>query len=76
MKVVCAWLRTKLEETKKTVMLLNSALTENSVTTDECKKPFMILDYNQRKRRVDMLDKNSEKFSCRQKTVRWPLLFF
>ena len=31
---------------KKSVMLLSSTHTENSVTTDECKKPFMILDYD------------------------------
>ena len=36
----------------------------------------MILDYNQRKGGVDMFDKNLEKFLCRRKTVRWPLLFF
>ena len=36
----------------------------------------MILDYNQRKGGVDMFDKNLEEFSCRRKTVRWPLLFF
>ena len=36
----------------------------------------MILGRNHRKRGVDMFDKNLEKFSCRRKTVRWPLLFF
>ena len=36
----------------------------------------MILDYNQRKDGVDMFDENLERFSCRRKTVRWPLLFF
>ena len=36
----------------------------------------MILDHNQRKGDVDMFDENLEKFSCRRKTVRWPLLFF
>ena len=25
---------------------------------------------------VDMFDENLEEFSCRRKTVRWPLLFF
>ena len=61
---------------KKPVMLLSSTYTEKSATTDECKKPLMILDYNQRKGGVDRLDKNLEEFSSRQKTVRWPLLFF
>ena len=31
------------------------------------KKPFMILDYNQRKGGVDMFDKNLEEFSCQRK---------
>ena len=34
---------------KKPVVLLNSTHTNSSVTTEECKKPLMILDYNQRK---------------------------
>ena len=55
---------------KKLVMLLSSTHTENSVTTDECKKPLMILDYNQRKSGIDMSDENLEEFSCRRKTVR------
>ena len=36
----------------------------------------MTLDYNQRKREVDVFDENLEEFSCPRKTVRWPLLFF
>ena len=59
---------------KKPVMLLSSAHTEKSVTTDERKKPLMILDYNQKKGGVDMCDENLEELSCRRKTVRWPLL--
>ena len=61
---------------KKPVVLLSSTHTNSSVTADECKKPFMILDYNQREGDVDMFDENLEEFSCRRKTVRWPLLFF
>ena len=61
---------------KKPVVLLSSTHTNSSVTADECKKPLMILDYNQRKDGVDMFHENLEKFSCRRKTVRWPLLFF
>ena len=34
---------------KKPIMLLSSTYTENSVTTDECKKPFMTLDYDKKK---------------------------
>ena len=36
----------------------------------------MILDYNASKGGVHIFDQNLEKFSCRQKTVRWPFLFF
>ena len=61
---------------KKPVVLLSSTHTNSSVTADECKKPLMILDYNQRKGGVDMFDENLEEFSCRRKTVKWPLLFF
>ena len=61
---------------KKPVVLLSSTHTNSLVTADECKKPLMILDYNQRKGGVDMFDENLEEFSCRRKTVRWPLLFF
>ena len=57
-------------------MLLSATYTENSVTTDQCKKPFKVLVYNQTKGGVDMFDKNLEEFSCRRKTVKWPLLFF
>ena len=60
----------QVKRNKKLVILLSSTHTENSVTTDECKKPLMILDYNQRKGSVDMFDENLEKFSCRRKTVR------
>ena len=61
---------------KKPVVLLSSTHTNSLVTADECKKPLMLLNYNQRKDGVDMFDENLEKFSCRKKTVRWPLLFF
>ena len=75
MKMVCAWLRTKLKETKS-AMLLSSTHTENSVITDECQNLLMILDYNQRKGGVDSFDENLDEVSCRRKTIRWPLLFF
>ena len=39
-------------------------------------KTVMILDYNQKKRGVDMFDENLEEFLCPRKTVRWPFLFF
>ena len=61
---------------KQPVMLLSSTHTEPSVASDESKKPHLILDYNERKGGVDRFDQSIEAFSCRRKTVRWPLLFF
>ena len=66
----------RAKRNKKPVVLLSSTHTNSSVTADECKKPLMILDYNQRKGGFDMFDENLKEFSCRRKTVRWPLLFF
>ena len=60
---------------KKPVVLLISTHTNSLVTADKCKKRLN-LDYNKRKGGVDMFDENLEEFSCRRKTVRWPLLFF
>ena len=61
---------------KNPVVLLSSTHTNSSITADERKKPLMILDCNKRKGGVDMFDEKLEKFSCRRKIVRWPLLFF
>lgn len=39
-------------------------------------KPALIFDYNVGKKGVDQLDQNVEEYTCRRKTVRWPLLLF
>ena len=54
---------------KKPVVLLSSTHTNSLVTADECKKPLMILDYNQRKGGVDMFDENLEEFSVAEKQL-------
>ena len=36
----------------------------------------MIIDYNFGKKGVDQMDEAVEEFTCRRKTVRWPLLVF
>ena len=64
------------KKNKLPVIMLSSSHFEGVVSTDEARKPEMILDYNKQKGGVDMFDKNVEEFSCRRKTVRWPLLFF
>ena len=63
------------KKNKLTVIMLSSSHFEGVVSTDEARKPGMILEYNKQKRGVDMFDENMEEFSCRRKTVRWPLLF-
>ena len=55
-------------------MLLSSTHADNFVTTDECKKPLAILDYNQRKGASICLTKIYKNFYADE--VRWPLLFF
>ena len=64
------------KKNKLPVIMLSSSHFEGVVSTDEAKKPEMILDYNKQKGGVDMFDENVEEFSCCRKTVRWPLLFF
>ena len=63
------------KKNKLPVIMLSSSHFEGVVSTDEARKPEMILEYNKQKGGVDMFDENVEEFSCRRKTVRWPLLF-
>jgi hypothetical protein len=58
----------------KNVILLSSSHCSNA--TVEGNKPALILDYNYGKKGVDQFDQNIEEFTCRRKTVRWPLLLF
>ena len=60
----------------KNVILLSSSHSSTRCSNDEFKKPEMILCYNEEKGGVDMFDENLEEFSCKRKTVRWPMLFF
>ena len=64
------------KKNKLPVIMLSLSHFEGVVSTDEARKPEMILDHNKQKGGVDMFDENVEEFSCRRKTVRWPLLFF
>ena len=61
---------------KLPVIMLSSSHFEGVVSTDEARKPEMILDYHKQKGGVDMFDENVEEFSCRRKTVRWLLFFY
>lgn len=60
----------------KNVVLLSSSHSGNQVIDDDLRKPELILDYNKSKGGVDTMDENVEEFTCRRKTVRWPLLMF
>ena len=62
------------KKNKYPVMLFSSCHADDLIAISETKiKPVMILEYNKRKRRVDMFDKNLEEFSSPR---IWPLLFF
>lgn len=60
----------------KNVILLSSSHFEKHVLPEMDNKPEMIIDYNFGKKGVDQLDEEVEEFTCRRKTVRWPLLIF
>ena len=58
----------------KNVILLSSSHSGEEVA--ENNKPALIFDYNKGKGGVDQLDQNIDEFTCRRKTVRWPLVVF
>ena len=60
----------------KNVVLLSSSHSGCEIVTSHNNKPQMILDYNFGKKGVDQFDQNIEEYTCRRKTVRWPLLLF
>lgn len=68
--------RTSLIRKNKNVILLSSSHSGNSLSPENGNKPTMILDYNRGKAGVDQLDQNIDEFTCRRKTVRWPLIVF
>ena len=62
-----------LPKKNKNVVLLSSSHCAAQVEGPQ-NKPSIILQYNSIKGGVDTLDENVERFTCRRKTVRWPLL--
>lgn len=60
----------------KNVLLLSTKHRKPAVSSDEKKKPEVILNYNKCKGGVDNLDKLVGTYSCRRKTSRWPLALF
>ena len=57
------------------ILNLNLSHVRNKVEAGNVNKPQMIIDYNHEKKGVDQIDENVEEYTCRRKTVRWPLSF-
>ena len=54
--------------------MLSSSHSGNGVVPEMNSKPQLIMYYNVGKGAVDQLDENIAEFTCKRKTVRWPLL--
>ncbi|KAK7140748.1 hypothetical protein R3I94_013126 [Phoxinus phoxinus] len=59
----------------ETVLLLSTLHRDASVSSRDDKKPTIILDYNKSKG-VDNLEKMVATYTCKRKTVRWPMVLF
>jgi hypothetical protein len=61
----------------KIVSILSTLHSEPKVdTSNEQRKPEVILMYNDTKGGVDTMDQMTRTYSCKRKTRRWPLLVF
>lgn len=60
----------------KCVITLSTLNTTSDTDPNPPHKPHTILDYNQMKYPVDVVDQMVNTFSTRRKTRRWPLLMF
>ena len=60
----------------KSVILLSSMHHTCDISTEEHKKPEIIMFYNSTKGGVDTVDQMVRYYSCRIKTRRWPLVLF
>ncbi|XP_048853942.1 piggyBac transposable element-derived protein 4-like [Brienomyrus brachyistius] len=60
----------------KNVMLMSTLHREGQISDREDKKPEIILRYNATKGGVDTLDMVTAHYSCKRKTLRWPLVVF
>jgi hypothetical protein len=59
----------------KVVNLISSAHDSVEISNDRG-KPQIIIDYNHSKCGVDSLDQLVRKYSCKRKTLRWPMALF
>ena len=60
----------------KAVILLSSEHSTPEISNDEDKKPEIIIDYNQKKCAVDILDKMVNEYTSKRGTRRWTLILF
>lgn len=60
----------------KNVVLMSTLHRDGRLCGQEHQKPEMIMDYNATKGGVDNLDKLVGAYSCKRKTLRWPLVIF
>ena len=78
MRTISCWLLTshRIPQKNKNVILLSSSHSGMQTVPEKANKPKLILDYSYGKKGVDQFDENVEMFTCRRKTVQWPLLIF
>ena len=61
---------------KKNVLLLSSSRPDTRKETSEKKKPLMILQYNDTKDGVDIVDKMTKQYSVKRSSRRWTFALF
>ena len=69
---VCSYVPQK----KKAVVLLSSMHMSGEVEEIQSAKPEIIKYYNKAKGGVDTMDKMLGQYTVKQRTLRWPLVFF
>lgn len=60
----------------KNVVLMSTLHRDGRICGQEHQKPEIIMDYNATKGGVDNLDKLVTGYSCKRRTLRWPLVIF
>lgn len=60
----------------KNVVLMSTLHRDGRICGQEHQKPEIIMDYNATKGGVDNMDKLVTGYSCKRKTLRWPLVIF
>src|SRR4029434_1510876 len=58
---------------RKNVILMSTLHWDGRISGLEHQKPEIIMDYNATKGRVDNIDKLVSAYSCKRRTLRWPL---